>query len=304
MAFHFCTISSNSHLYKAQALYESLRQIHSDVVLHLLLTEPVAYKALLNHTNIQIYQLQQLQSPLAIKIKTKYAAHADKLRWSLKSVFMHHLLEQRICSKVIYTDNDIAFFNDYSFLFEWLNTHPLLLTPHHYPRNPLQQQHWLETNFKLGIYNAGFVGANEHALNALEWWAECCHYRCEKNFIRGLFDDQKYLDLLPAIEPQTLVLPHQGCNVAGWNTTVCKRTIVNNQTLINGKWPVVFIHFNLYTFSTFARGDDELLQPYLDQYVALLKQFNPAFEVQNECKSTSLIDSIKMTVWRWLDKLN
>jgi lipopolysaccharide biosynthesis glycosyltransferase len=142
----------------------------------------------------------------------------------MKPVFMQFLFREKEISKLIYVDNDIAFFGEYGFLFKLLDEHNILLTPHFYERNPEENQNWLEANFRVGLFNAGFVGANNKTISTLEWWAKCCAYRCEKNYMRGLFDDQKYLDMFPVIEPTTKILDHQGCNLAGWNIGICRRT--------------------------------------------------------------------------------
>jgi len=46
-------------------------------------------------------------------LKKKYKIYKDKLRWSLKPVFLKYLIENSIADKIIYVDNDIAFFNYY-----------------------------------------------------------------------------------------------------------------------------------------------------------------------------------------------
>jgi hypothetical protein len=157
----------------------------------------------------------------------------------------------------------------------------------------------------VGLYNAGFVAVNKFALSTLEWWANACLYRCEKNAWRGLFDDQKYLDLVPIIEPKTLVLNHQGCNVAEWNREVCKRSInQSGNVLINEKWPVIFIHFNKTTIQCFLNKEDELLKDYFYEYISLLKKHNSNLNFNDEFTLTEVISTIKIKVWQLLNYLN
>lgn len=214
----------------------------------------------------------------------------------MKPVFMLHLL-RTVTDKLVYVDNDQYFYNDYIFLFDLLSQHSILLTPHYYRHSPASEQNWLEANFKVGLYNAGFVGASAEGIESLQWWAECCLYRCEKNMLRGLFDDQKYLDLIPVIDSKALVLRHRGCNVAGWNTDYCKRSIVDGNVMINKVYPVVFIHFNAFTIQEIAEQRDKLLLPLYEEYVACLKKHNTDLKATDLLSKPSLIEKLKYYIW-------
>lgn len=295
-----------SHLYKTWALADSLFTLQHNCAVHILVIDGDKKSVVVpgNFNRIYLYTLEELPLPIAKKIIKKYAGSKDKLRWSLKPAFIQELLSNGICNKVVYTDNDIAFFNDFTFLFEELDTHSVLLTPHRYPVDPEKNQNWLEANFKVGLYNAGFIGVNKNAVNLMEWWSKCCYYRCEKNAFRGLFDDQKYLDLVPVIQPSTKVLNHKGCNIAEWNIQDSNRTIVESKILIDKSWPIVFIHFNKTTIQSFINGNDMILKPYFDQYVVNLKKYNPQLNISDEGYTMGLIENIKLNIWKVLNKLN
>jgi len=293
---HFCTITTIDFLYKTKALHASLQKCCKDFSFHVLVTDAASLP--LNENEIQYYDTSILKSETALAIINKYRANANKLRWSLKPVFILHLLQN--FEKVIYTDNDIAFFNSPDFLFEALDHNPILLTPHHYAHSPQKNQNWLEANFTIGLYNAGFVGANRDAKKTLEWWAACCLYRCEKSRWRGLFDDQKYLDLVPIIEPLTKVLTHKGCNLAGWNIDTCERTLSNNEVLIEGKYQVVFIHLNDYTIRMIVEGKDPLLESYWQQYLSTLQSFKKGLQQHNLYRPQSFTEKLRLAVWQLL----
>ncbi len=293
---HFCTITTASHWFKVQALTESLKAVNSDFKLHVLcideaIKEPQAV--------FNFYQTKDIKKlPVAESIESKYKSNKDKLRWCMKPVFMHHLLSQSEIDKLIYLDNDLFFYNEYSFLFDLLTKHSFLLTPHHYNNDPNANQNWLEANFRVGLFNAGFVGANKRALNSLNWWAECCNFRCEKNPMRGLFDDQKYLDLIPVMEKNALILHHKGCNVASWNIVKCPREMKSGRVYIDGEFPVVFIHFNNTCIRDIMDGKDPLLKDHLSQYVTTLKKFKPELTEKSLYKKMSRMDRIKYDIWK------
>jgi hypothetical protein len=184
-----------------------------------------------------------------------------------------------------------------------LNTHSFLLTPHYYQNDPNQNQNWLEANFRIGLYNAGFVGANKTALNTLQWWADCCLYRCEKNSFRGMFDDQKYLDIVPIIEPTALILRHKGCNVAGWNAVICRREIVDHRVLIDGKYDIVFIHFNENTIREIVKGSDGILFNYYRTYIETLKHYRDNLKKKEFYFDRRFSDRLKLSLWKVLTRL-
>ena len=296
---HFCTITTYDHLYKVRALRDSLLQYGNNTVLHVLMVD----KGKLAETDecIKIYSIADLGNDELVKrIQKKYSSQSDKLRWSLKPSFLKFLLSINEISKVIYLDNDLFFYNDFSFLFNKLDDHAFLLTPHYYDRSPEYHQNWLEANFRAGLFNAGFIGVNKNAANTLQWWAECCLYRCKKSAFRGTFDDQKYLDLIPVMREDALILRHQGCNVAEWNRFLCLRQIVDGQVLINGIWPIVFIHFNVTTIREIIDGSEPLLEAYFKQYMHTLQKYKPTIKPVDLYRHPATIDLIKYSVWKFL----
>ena len=295
---HFCTITTADHFYKVQALRDSLLKFDNDMMLHVLVVD----KGSLDHSmSICFYGLSDLMHNDVVKdITTKYRKQTDRLRWSLKPSFLKHLLGKTDIEKVIYLDNDLYFFNDHRFLFGYLENHSFLLTPHYYDRSPEHNQNWLEANFRAGLFNAGFIGVNRNAANVLQWWAECCLYRCKKSAFRGTFDDQKYLDLIPVMQEDAMILRHQGCNVAEWNRFLCVRQMVDGQLTINGIWPIIFVHFNNTTIREILDGNELLLLPFWKSYFSNLKKYKAGIEDYSFYQSKKRIDLLKYAVWKLL----
>jgi hypothetical protein len=282
-----CTISTQGHLFKAKALFHSLQGL-TDASFYCLITDSKGNPKLEN--NFKILSFKDLNSEKAEIIKSKYKG--DKLRWACKPLLLIHLLERGI-EKVIYVDNDIYFYKSTNFIFEHLEENSVLLTPHFYLADPTQRQYWLEANFRVGLYNGGFIGVNKDALSALHWWAACCEYNVKKASWRGLFDDQKYLDLLPILFDSVFILKHKGCNVASWNIDLCSRTLnEKNEVLLDSQWPLIFIHFNGFTLRAIRKGLDPFLEPHLSNYFKVLKNLNQKFK------------PIKLTSYNSMDGLN
>lgn len=295
MKYHFCTITTESHLFKCFALADSIAAYGG--FLNVLVTDSINVKDDKTPLNISFNYLSDLTTDLAQKIKIKHQKTKDHLRWSLKPIYLSFLLQEE--NKVIYVDNDIFFYNNFNFLFEDLEIHPILLTPHHYNFDTEKNQNWLEANFRVGLYNAGFVAANQDALKTLEWWAKACLYRCEKNYWRGLFDDQKYLDLFPIIEPETKIIRHKGCNVAAWNQDTIVRTYQNGRHLINNSFSLIFYHFNNYSLKFLSEED-----PIFKEYIAVLEKYKTDLSCLYLKNELSFMDKVKLFVWNILNKMN
>lgn len=266
-----CTISTKSHIFKSFTLLESVKQF-SETDLFCLVTD-VSEKVM--HSEIQFNYINDFTSDTALKIQQKYKG--DKLRWALKPVYVKYLLEQGY-DQVIYVDNDVFFYSSPDFLFEKLKTSDFLLTPHFYKTDPKKDQNWLEANFRVGLYNAGFFGATKNAILILNWWAECCLYNVKKSYWRGLYDDQKYLDLIPVLFENIEIIKHRGCNFAGWNCDDVKVQNENEQLIINSD-PLIFIHFAQLSVERFS-SPKSIVHPFFNQYLIALRKHQPDFQFQ------------------------
>jgi len=296
----FCTISTVSHLFKTFALADNIA--NGGGHLNVLLIDGNNQNVNNCPTNTTFYYLSDMNNGVGKALILKYNNNKDKLRWALKSVFMNYLLDKN--SKLIYVDNDIYFFGDYSFLFDELNTSTMLLTPHFYNADPTKEQNWLEANYKVGLYNAGFIGVNKNAITALNWWAECCLYNIKKSYWRGLFDDQKYLDLLPIQFDKVNVLKNKGCNLAGWNysTYVLSRDS-KNEIVVENKFPLVFIHFSELSMVEFSKPNSFVFNEY-NKYVEALRKYDKFYKFKkNVFSKFSILSYLFYIKWRMVRKL-
>lgn len=272
----FCTIITADYLPFAKVLHASLQKNVPDTTLQVLVIDKNDF---ISSENFVIHSIDLVvNSQVAKKIYNKYAhTNSDHFRWALKPVFISYLLKNGF-DKVIFADPDIFFVNDFKFLFDELETNNIIITPHWANLNLQENENILFHVLRDGLYNAGFIGVNKKGSEALNWWAEMCHFKIEKNIELGLFDDQKYLDILPVQFPGVKIIKHQGCNLASWNIKSCKREIVGGKLLINQQFEPVFIHFAKETIANIFNRNDKLLSPYLDEYIMLLKNENVDLE--------------------------
>jgi len=280
-----CTISTISHIYKAYALAESLQEFGFQLNVLLVDFEDVSSISL--PIDVKLYNLKQLGNAQGKKMISKYKGNLDKLRWGLKPVFLECLLKEN--DKVIYVDNDIHFFQSPGIYFKELETQTVLLTPHFYSSSTDRNQNWLEANFRVGLYNAGFIGVNRSGNEALNWWANCCLYNIKKSYWRGLFDDQKYLDLLPILFEKIKLIKHRGANLAGWNYKVLQPSDSE----------VVFIHFAELTMREFSNLQNEY-NSFYKEYLLILKKYSKNYQFKpNYISKYSIVNYIRFVVWRF-----
>jgi hypothetical protein len=273
----FCTISTLDYMPYVGVLYDSLARFNPGVRLSVFISDVRSVDTVVIKipSGMRLYGVDDL---CAVGIGRKlfekyYAACMDRFRWTMKPVFLRYLLECGHAEALIYVDNDICFFNDYGFLFDELDTHDILLTPHWRSSDPQADSMNFLSLYTSGLYNGGFVGVRKHAVSALEWWARACLYVCEKNPSKGQFDDQSHLNLLPIYFDNVKIIKHRGCNVANWNRVECRRVQKDDTVLINGIDPVVFIHFTNSTIRGIVKGDDAFLGPFLKIYEERLKHY-------------------------------
>lgn len=270
----FCTICNLGYLAYVRVLGHSLQQIDSTLELHVLVVDAETNQLPASKGNIIYYDLAELQEvPHAERVIKKYRKQEDILRWALKPVWMMCLIERGI-ERLCYADGDLYFFDSIGFIWDILEEKSILLCPHWRIMEPDVSEDWFIVNFTDGIYNAGFVGANANGKAALEWWAMACAYKCEKDHVHGLHDDQKYLDLIPAVFDKVGILQHRGCNVAFWNRHENTRVNRDGKVLIRNQWPIVFIHFTKELSRTIENGQDKALLPYLEKYHTTLGLYN------------------------------
>jgi hypothetical protein len=276
-----CTIITADYLPFAKVLHTSLQKNMPGISLQVLVVDNNNFAS---SQNFVIHSIESvINSPVAKGIYKKYAhTNPSNFRWALKPVFISYLLQKEF-DRVIFTDGDLYFVNNFSFLLEELDTNDILLTPHWANLNPFENEGSLKDVLRGGLYNAGFIGVNQRGAEIINWWAEMCHYKTEEDPASGLFFDQKYLDILPVQFENVKILKHQGCNLASWNVQTCKREIINGKLLINQQFEPVFIHFNRETIVNILNRNDRFLHPYLEEYIELFKK--EGFDLVNNFKT-------------------
>lgn len=274
----FCTIITANYYAYTIALYKSLKKNDPSVLLYVLVADGETISSN-DQPGIKIVALKEItQHPFVTDLSKKYAhLNPDFFRWSLKPLWMSYLLETGF-TKVFFVDCDIFFFDDHSFLFDLLDGADILLTRQWYASDPATNESSFGYLLTNGAFNAGFVGSNKNGLPALHWWANACYYQMGVFPEKGIYDDQRYLDLFPILFNGIKILEHKGCNLGSGNHEECPRIMKNGKVLIDGKFPVIFIHFYTPLIKEILMGYDPLLLPYYQEYKRVLEEYGISLE--------------------------
>ena len=149
--------------------------------------------------------------------------------------------------RVVYLDPDIAVFAGLHAIEAALDDASIVLTPHQTEANDTQQAIGDNeaTSLRYGVFNLGFLAIRNDGQGRAfaTWWAGLLHRACYDDVANGLFTDQKYVDLAPALFERLRVWRDPGCNVASWNLSRRRLAFDDAGDLrVNGA-PLKFYHF-------------------------------------------------------------
>ncbi len=296
----FCTIITADYYPKALALFKSVKEFDATVTVQTLIIDDKPIDKKYNiPAGINLIALSEIKRyPLVKQLQSKYEhIQMDYFRWSMKPVFISYLLEEGF-EKILYLDCDMFFFNDYHFLFSELDSRSVILTPHWETSHPLKDPQSFITLFTSGFFSLGFIGVNKNGIEAMKWWAEACHFKMGANILQGIYDDIKYLDIFPIKFETIKIIRHRGCNIGTGDNEESRREIVNGTVLINGEYPIIFIHFDGMMIRGILRGYEGILLPYFERYKKVFEE--------SGAKLSDYIDEINthvnanwITRWKW-----
>lgn len=145
---------------------------------------------------------------------------------AIKGHALCSLLDRPDCEQVFYIDPDIAIFDSFDDLVAQFARGSVLLTPHQLAPDTTRRA--IEDNelcyLMHGVYNLGFLAVrnDRDGRRFADWWRERLTAYCYAEYGSGLFTDQKWIDLAPALFPFIHIVRDPGYNVATWNLSTRK----------------------------------------------------------------------------------
>jgi glycosyltransferase involved in cell wall biosynthesis len=255
------TICSNNYVPMAKVLVESAKRHHPDATLYLCLADEI----LTDSPQFYPSQCEVVCAELLdIPEFRDFAFRYDIMEFNTAvKPFMFRALLGRGHDAVLYFDPDIEVFAPLEDLLALLDDGAsFVLTPH--LTRPQEGETFPDDIgiMQAGVFNLGFlgVGAGAEADSVLRWWSRRLQYQCISEQHRGIFVDQKFMDLVPGFAKDARVLRDTGYNVAYWNLPQRVLTQDGRNWLVDGR-PLRFFHF-----SGLAPRNLSRLSKYTDAY--------------------------------------
>lgn len=242
----FTSITAN-YMPKAAALARSVKRVHPEAVFHVVLSDdmPAADPHVVEAFD-SIINIRDL--PLADLPKFIFRHRLVELCTAVKGTAFQYIADRFGADRIYYFDPDIIVANRLDDLERALDAGSVLLTPHSIePETDLMAVVDNERCcLRNGVYNLGFLAVkmSPNGRKFIDWWAERLRTFCYDEVEDGLFTDQRWVDLAPALFDEITILREPQYNVSTWNLTHRRATGEAPYGIeINGR-PLVFYHFS------------------------------------------------------------
>ncbi|HKI06225.1 MAG TPA: glycosyltransferase [Thermoanaerobaculia bacterium] len=242
---HACSIVANNYLAYARVFTRSFLERHPEGKVHVLIVDRPLPGHRYEDEPFAVTFAHELGIPAFSHFAFRYSLL--ELNTAVKPYYLLHLRRTEGIDRLCYFDPDILVTGDLSGLYGRLDAADAVLTPHlTAPLEDLGLPSELDI-LLAGTYNLGFLGLafNERTLAFVDWWARRLYRDCLHEVERGLFVDQRWMDLAPSFLQRVDVLRDPGFNMAYWNLPHRSLTGKNGAWEVNGT-PLRFFHFSGY----------------------------------------------------------
>lgn len=240
-----CTIVAKNYLAMARTLCRSFLDQHPGARAFVLLADEVEGSFDPSLEPFELVEARALEVPDFADLAYRYSVL--ELATSLKPAFLLHLLEKRGVENLVYLDPDIFVYGPLEEVRQSLEGHDVVLTPHILePIRPDGRMPEERDLLSAGVFNLGFVAVRRSpaALSFLDWWGARLHDGAYLDFEKGLFTDQKWMNLAPCFLDRLEILRHRGYNVAYWNLQERLPLAPSGDGWSVDGEPLRFIHFS------------------------------------------------------------
>lgn len=239
----FTSINAN-YLPKATLLAESVKRHHKDSEFYLCFVEKDKLDIDQTYFDKVVYP-EEFIGESHLQLIGQYSV--VEACTAVKPFFFLWLLNKFPEANLVYLDPDIYVYSPLDEVLEQLKEASIIVTPHlTKPESSLDAIWDNEISvLRHGSYNLGFLAIkkDENSYKFIEWWANRLSRFSYVDYKNGIFTDQKWIDLAPSFF-NVFILKHPGYNLAPWNTHHRSISIKNGKYLVEGEYPLRFVHFS------------------------------------------------------------
>jgi hypothetical protein len=244
---HIFTSITSNYIPKARVLARSVKNHAPHAVFHLLLCDTPPDEFDLSKED---FDHLLLIDDLEIENRDAWIFQHNvvELCTAVKGMGLARIFRDFGADKVVFLDPDIVVFSSLDRIENLLDQHSVVLTPHQ--TEPENSRSAILDNevssLKHGVFNLGFVAVSNSAegLGFVDWWSDRLRDFCYDDRGKGLFTDQKWIDLAPAFFSNIAILREPQFNVSTWN--ISHRALtgdIASGICANGE-PLCFYHFS------------------------------------------------------------
>ena len=243
------TLCSNNYLSHAKTLGDSILRLTPDCHFVIGLVDKV--DSSIDYTPFSAFEIIPYDSiGFSFFSEMLTAYNVIEFNTSVKPYYFDYLFRTHgKDSRILYIDPDIEAYRSLDDLFSMLTENGILLTPNLVNVPNLLAPGEL-ASLRHGMYNLGFIGIafTEESQRFLKWWQERLRHHCLIDKCRGIFVDQKWVDLAPLFFKNIKLIEHPGYNMAWWNLS--ERKLIQKEDIyyVNSLDNLLyFFHFSGYT---------------------------------------------------------
>jgi glycosyltransferase involved in cell wall biosynthesis len=244
---NICTIIARNYAAHARVLARSFNATHPDGLCSVLVIDEIEGYIDPANEPFEVIRLDQIGLPDPERMAAYYSV--IELSTAVKPWLLRHLLDRDGVDAVTYLDPDIRVEDSLAEVDRRAREHGAVLTPHLTAPLPRDGRKPNEAEIMVaGSFNLGFIGLGadgEIAGPLLEWWSERLADECLIDPEKGLFVDQRWIDLAPGMWPGISVLRDPAYNIAYWNLPQRKLEIDDDGYRVDGE-SLRFFHFSGY----------------------------------------------------------
>lgn len=249
------TSINNGYLPKARILAASVRKHHPETKMVLMLSD--YQDPALDYSDFDLVLGPEDVVTGVDNLEAWLFEHTVvELCTAVKPFAFKHLFDKYGYRGVVYQDPDTVLYSRLSELEAEMESHPIVLTPH-VSQPAVDTDDLLDGEMlgclRHGVFNLGFLALTKDGEGPafLQWWLDRCREYCFDDNQRGLFTDQKWIDLAPCFFQTLKILRLPSYNVATWN--LYYRNVEKNATgnvVVNRDYPLRFYHFSGFDIGT------------------------------------------------------
>ena len=277
------TICSNNYLAHAKATGDSFLLHHPEAQFIIGLVDKFCPSFdYLFFKGLIIVPVEDLKMPEFDEILSKY--NIIELNTAVKPAYIHYIFNKYKVDKLLYIDPDILVESYFDEVLNYLDDKNIIITPHLF--TPIDDDKTPTDHQTLGggVFNLGFIGLSDYPkiVGFLNWWHDrVIKYGYAKQS-ESMFYDQLWINYVPCLYDNYLILKHPGYNIAHWNLHERYLNLdINNSFVVNNNFKLRFFHFSGYKFdrpylicsygNRFTFDDRPDLKALFDKYLVILK---------------------------------